>query len=90
MARVPLAGLLDSLSTIASHDSRALLPEITIPTLILVGELDDETPVSYAEAIDDLMPNSRVIIIPRAGHLLNLEAPEAVNAALLEHLTHAT
>lgn len=90
MARVPLAGLLDSLSTIASHDSRALLPEITIPTLILVGELDDETPVSYAHAIDKLLPNSHVTIIPGAGHLLNLEAPEAVNSALLEHWTNAT
>lgn len=85
MARVPLAGLLDSLSTIASHDTRSILPTIEIPTVIVVGELDEETPVAYSEAIDALMPNSRVVVIAGAGHLLNLEAPEAVNAALLEH-----
>ncbi|MFM1916637.1 MAG: Carboxylesterase YbfK [Actinomycetota bacterium] len=87
MARVPLEGMLDSLSTIASHDSREILPGINIPTVILVGELDDETPVAYAEAIDELMPNSKVVVIPGAGHLLNLEAPDAVNAAIRAHWT---
>jgi 3-oxoadipate enol-lactonase len=85
MSRVPLAGLLDSLTTIASHDTRTILPTIDVPTLILVGELDEETPVSYAQAIDELLPDSRVSVIPGAGHLLNLEAPDEVNAALLEH-----
>ena len=89
MSRVPLAGLLDSLSTIASHDSRSILPTIDIPTMILVGELDEETPVAYSEAIDALMPNSRVVVVPGAGHLLNLEAPEAVNEALVEHWSRA-
>jgi 3-oxoadipate enol-lactonase len=56
-----------------------------VPTLILVGELDEETPVAYAQAIDDLLPNSRMVVIPGAGHLLNLEAPEEVNALMLEH-----
>lgn len=87
MSRVSLAGLLDSLSTIASHDTRTILPTIDVPTLILVGELDEETPVSYARAIDELLPDSHVEVIPAAGHLLNLEAPEAINAALLEHWT---
>jgi len=85
MARVPLAGLLDSLSTIASHDSRSLLPGITTPTLVLVGELDDETPVSYAQAIVDLLPHARLEVIPGVGHLLNLEAEDAVNTAIARH-----
>jgi len=85
MGRVPLAGLLDSLSTIASHDSRGLLPSITTPTLVLVGELDDETPVSYAQAIADLLPNGRLEVVPGVGHVLNLEAEDAVNTAVARH-----
>jgi pimeloyl-ACP methyl ester carboxylesterase len=85
MTRVPMDGLLASLATITTHDSRAILPTITIPTLVLVGADDDETPPSYAEAIVDLMPNARLVVIPGAGHLLNLEAPDAVNEAISLH-----
>lgn len=85
MARIPMEGMLDSLATLTTHDSRAILPTITAPTLVVVGGDDDETPPSYAEAIVGLMPNARLLIIPGAGHLLNLEAPDAVNAAIAHH-----
>ncbi len=85
MERVNKQGLLDSLSTIVHHDSRALLPNISIPTLVLVGELDDETPPAYSQAIVDLMPNARLEIIPHARHVLNLEADAAVNTAIRNH-----
>jgi pimeloyl-ACP methyl ester carboxylesterase len=85
MARVPMDGLLASLATITTHDSRGILATIDIPTLVLVGADDDETPPSYAEAIVDLMPNATLVVIAGAGHLLNLEAPEAVNQAILRH-----
>lgn len=85
MGRVPLQGLLDSLSTIASHDSRELLPTITTPTLVLVGELDDETPVAYGQAIVDLLPYGHLEVIPGVGHILNLEAEDAVNTAIARH-----
>jgi len=85
MQRVPMDGMMDSLATITTHDSRSILPEITVRTLVLIGSEDDETPPSYAEAIVELMPNARLQVIPGAGHLLNLEAPEALNTAIIEH-----
>lgn len=85
MERVPLHGLLDSLRTIVHHDSRAILPTITIPTLVLVGAIDEETPPAYAQAIVDLMPNARLCVIDDAGHLLNLEAAEAVSMEIAGH-----
>ena len=85
MERVRKQGLLDSLSTIVHHDSRSLLPNIAIPTLVLVGELDDETPPAYSQAIADLMPNAQFEVIPHARHILNLEAEVEVNAAILQH-----
>ena len=85
MERIPMQGLLDAISTITTHDTRAILPTIDVPTLVLVGSADDETPVAYAQAIVDLMPNARLQVIDGVGHLLNLEAPQAVNEAMLAH-----
>jgi 3-oxoadipate enol-lactonase len=85
MDRVPLRGLLDSLSTIVAHDSRAILPTIQIPTLVLVGSIDEETPPAYGQAIVDLMPNARLCVIDDAGHLLNLEAADAVSMEIAGH-----
>ena len=65
---------------------RDRLGEIDVPTLVLVGEHDEETPLSYAEALAAGIPGARLQIIPGAGHISNLEAPEAVNIALREHL----
>ena len=83
MKRVPMQGLLDAITTITTHDTRAILPTIDVPTLVLVGSADDETPIAYAQAIVDLMPDARLHMIDGAGHLLNLEAPYAVNEAVL-------
>jgi pimeloyl-ACP methyl ester carboxylesterase len=66
------------------------LPDITAPTLCVVGELDMETPVSYAFALADLIPHARLVVIPEAGHLLGAEAPDEVNELLVEQLQRTT
>ena len=63
-----------------------MLPDITASTLCVVGELDCETPVSYAFALADLIPHSRLAVIQEAGHLLNVEAADDVNDLLIEQL----
>ena len=65
---------------------RARLGEITAPTLVLVGEHDEETPLAYAEALAHGISRAALRIVPGAGHVSNLEAPDAVNAALRSHL----
>ncbi len=55
----------------------------------MVGELDCETPVSYAFALADLIPHARLVVIPQAGHLLNVEAADDVNDLLVEQLQRA-
>jgi pimeloyl-ACP methyl ester carboxylesterase len=85
MARISGAALRQSIDCLVTHDSTALLPTISAPTLCMVGELDAETPVPYAFALADLIPQARLAVIPDAGHLLNVEAPDAVNRLLAEH-----
>ena len=89
MSRIPSGGLRAAVECLPTHDVRTRLGEITVPTLVLVGEHDEETPLSYAEALATGIPQSRLQIIPGAGHISSLEAPEAVNTALREHLAAA-
>lgn len=77
------AGLTAALAALASRpDSRPMLPSITIPALIVVGEEDALTPPAASEAMAAAMPRASLVKIPGAGHLANLEAPEAFNRAL--------
>jgi pimeloyl-ACP methyl ester carboxylesterase len=58
-----------------------------VPTLVIVGAEDALTPPSEAQAMFDAIPGCRIVEIPGAGHLANLEAPEAFNDALDEFLS---
>jgi 3-oxoadipate enol-lactonase len=62
------------------------LPEIQIPTLIVVGEDDPGTPVAFSEAIHERIAGSRLQVLPDAAHLSNVEQSQAFNQALLEFL----
>jgi pimeloyl-ACP methyl ester carboxylesterase len=86
MARVSGSALRTSIDCLVTHDATALLPTITAPTVCMVGDLDEETPVAYGFALADLIPNATLAVIPMAGHLLNAEAPEAVNRLLEEQM----
>jgi 3-oxoadipate enol-lactonase len=81
------AGLTAALAAMAGRpDSRPLLGSLNVPALIVVGEEDTLTPPSASEAMAKAMPKATLSIIPQAGHLANLETPEAVNRAAREFL----
>ena len=63
-------------------DSTPLLSRLAIPALVIVGEEDGITPVADARAMSSALPESMLAVVPGAGHLTNLEAPEAFAAAL--------
>ena len=67
-------------------DSVPLLAQIACPTLVITGELDGPTPPADGRLIAEQIPGARLNIIPQAGHLSNLEQPEAFNRALLDFL----
>ena len=86
MGRITGAALRRTIDCLLTHDSRSVLPSIVAPTRCLVGELDDETPADYARAVADLIPGASMQVVPDAGHLLNVEAAGAVNAAILDQM----
>jgi pimeloyl-ACP methyl ester carboxylesterase len=67
-------------------DYTPLLSEIRVPALIIVGDQDQYTPVSDARFMHDRISNSELVIIEDAGHMPNLEQPDAFNSALSRFL----
>jgi pimeloyl-ACP methyl ester carboxylesterase len=68
-------------------DSRDTLKVYRGPTLVLFGEEDQFTGLDEARTLADLVPNATLVTIPNAGHLAHLEAPDEVNAALIDFLS---
>ena len=56
--------------------------EIKLPALIICGESDVWTPVKFSHYLGAKIANSSVVIVPRAGHFVIAEKPEAVNKAI--------
>lgn len=67
-------------------DSTPLLSQINCPVLIIHGEDDQLIPIHDAESMNGQIPDSRLIAIPEAGHLLNLEQPEIFNQAIRDFI----
>lgn len=81
-------GIANALHGLAARaDSLSTLREIRVPTLVVCGAEDVITPVAEAEALERAIHASRLAVIPRAGHLANLENPEAYNSVLTDFLS---
>lgn len=66
----------------ASFEHR--LPDIKIPTLILFGAHDKVVPPANADLLAAKIPDSKVVILPDAGHFFPVETPEAASKAVIE------
>jgi 3-oxoadipate enol-lactonase len=82
----PGVGYMGCIEAIRKLNYLDRLSAIKIPTLIMVGEDDPGTPVAVSEAMHQRIPNSRMVIIPSARHLSNVEQPDAFNTNLLTFL----
>jgi pimeloyl-ACP methyl ester carboxylesterase len=78
----PVGFRLMSLSS--ASDTRTVLPIVRVPTLLLWGELDARSPIGVAHQLCDAISGARLVTIPGAGHVSNLEAPSRFNAAVRE------
>jgi pimeloyl-ACP methyl ester carboxylesterase len=64
------------------------LPRIAVPTLLIWGELDARSPLSVARQFEEAIPHSKLVVIPRCGHVSHLEQPERFNEAVREFCRH--
>lgn len=65
-------------------DTTAVLPQIRVPVLVVVGEEDSITPPADAERMAAAIADATLVKLPGAGHLSNMEQAEAFNAAVSE------
>ena len=78
--------------TFLTHDERDALPVLaSVPTTVLVGDCDRLTPASHSRRMaEELGPDVRLVVVPGAGHSVNISRQEVVDDALLELLDRAT
>ena len=72
-------GFRAAVDCLPTNDVREMLADIEHETLVIVGELDEETPVSYAKVLSDGMPNAELVILDGVGHLSPAEDPARFN-----------
>jgi 3-oxoadipate enol-lactonase len=70
-------------------DSTPDLHRISCPALVIVGQEDVVTPAADAELLACSIPRAELVVLPRVGHLSNLEAPEGFSSALTRFLSRA-
>ncbi len=82
----PVAGFIGCCEAIRRLDYLKHLSELTLPTLIIVGEEDPGTPVAASEAMQAQIEGSKLVVLPSAAHLSNIEQAEGFNKALIDFL----
>lgn len=73
-------------AVIGRVDNRPLLAAIRVPTVIIVGDSDPLTPPALSEEMAAAIAGAKLVIAPECGHVITLERPEVVNAALVAWL----
>ena len=91
MHDTPIATLVEFLHALEVHDEAEALPTLAkVPTLIACGDRDLLTPVEHSQRMAEVLPKSELVIVGGAGHLVQLEAPEEIDEALVRLVERAT
>ena len=71
-----------SMVKVIHDDLRPFLPKIKVPTLLLWGEADTDTPISHAAIMEKEIPDCGLVKIPDAGHFSFLTDPDLTRRVL--------
>jgi len=89
LMRTPAEGYAAAAEAIAAADLTASTSTLQIPTLIVVGEQDQATPIASAQALNAAIAGSSLAIIENAAHIPTVEKPAEVTAVLSQFLSPA-
>jgi len=82
IAKCPPKAYVDTVRAVFTYDASGDLARVKVPTLILIGDSDDATPMAESEFIRDGIPGSAIKVIPGAGHLSTIDSPAEFTAEL--------
>lgn len=85
--RISADGLRAAVHCLPTNNISDQLQAIGHETMVIVGELDEETPLSYSQLIADGIENSQLHILRGVGHLSPSEAPVAFNTLVADFLS---
>jgi len=66
----------------AYQNALAAAAKITVPATLILGERDMMTPARAGKALAAALPNARTVVLPGAGHMMMVERPDELLAAL--------
>jgi 3-oxoadipate enol-lactonase len=89
IAATPAEGYASCCDAIAAMDLRGDLARIRAPSLVAAGADDPAIPPDHSVAIAAALDGARLVVIPDAAHLANVEQHELVTRLILEHLEGA-
>jgi pimeloyl-ACP methyl ester carboxylesterase len=69
-----------------SHDARALLPEVRVPTLVIAGERDLFTPAARSRELAERIPGAELLVVRGGTHAALVEQPELISLAVEKFL----
>jgi pimeloyl-ACP methyl ester carboxylesterase len=91
MHDTPITTLVEFLHALEVHDESPALPTLAkVPTLIACGDRDLLTSMEHSQSLAAALPKSELVIVCGAGHLVQLEQPEAIDDALVRLVERAT
>jgi pimeloyl-ACP methyl ester carboxylesterase len=90
MHETPIATLVEFLHALEVHNEAEALPTLAkVPTLIACGDRDLLTPMESSQSMAAALPKSELVVVGGAGHLVQLEAPEVIDDALVRLVERA-
>ena len=90
MLDTPMPTMMEFLYALEAHDETAALATLAeIPTLVVCGDHDLVTPDEYSKKMADALPDSELVIVARAGHLVLLSKPDPINDGLVRLVRRA-
>ncbi|MBV9663474.1 MAG: alpha/beta hydrolase [Actinobacteria bacterium] len=82
IGEVNFSVLFKMMSEMRKHSCADILPNVHVPVLVLAGRLDLFTPPSVQQKMADLIPGNEIVWFEESGHMLPIEEPEGIVAAM--------